>query len=1154
MSINMSMNKNNNEIKKISPDKIILLNQLIKTQINVKFKKLNQKHKNILIKYLTHACVICGLYLQNDFFIEQLIINNCQDIFSIANMILPYYNLNKSQDLETLDTLFLNSTGNSLHFDCRYSTDHIQFFNSSDSDDKVENYFYQILLSVNNTFKISLSKLLPNWINIFPYTLSDYKNSIHYKNFIDIMIRSQQKNKIFLDNFLPWDTISNDTFVYNTKINDELLLIGYENIYGTIYNFLYNDIKYIKWLIFEHKNKSLDTVYPIIIILANSIGCRNISNAKWNQLDPDETNLLKKSWVNFCSESDNFIIIKQIIIFYLKYEYQQDNIKSLKVDRNCLRSLSRFYEFYDTDSSDQTNDSIDENFVYKNDQTMDNCIRQLVDTIDFENIYNFINNCMQKFRYTWYGRCCLDDNNYVYTYDQYYKNYILKYKIDNTIGPSDISINPAKLYVTCKNFYNYFKSMLNNNYPNPDGTNEYKLMSNSCSWSNLDSFSKNIFAERLFITNGRQTWFRITKNISRTYSISSINGLILNNINTLVFNKINMIYKVNGQTNNILTNVLFETLVINGMFSYFNFNPGITDSRKLPDKNKDNEKWKNQIQSGVDIEKYSDSYSFLTNNKISSIQDYHLIVKNTMWYTNFGADWVAQTQMYHHIINQRVLYITGATGAGKSTVAPFIILYGLKMLNFNNNVKVVCSQPRIQPTEDNINRISESLGFKLKNGLDYIVRNINYFQMKYSDTEKSIVDEEYHPCLRMVTDGTLYNNLNSSLFLKKSLENRSGSGSRFIFKDNIFDAVLVDEAHEHNSNMDIILTLMKFNSWINNKILLGIISATMEDDEVTYRKYYKCIDDNWKWPLSLNYLDYSTSTLPIDKSLLDYKKLDYNNNFIDRRIHLSPPFLTTNFKIEEPKVNLTNEPQNLQILRLVKDLVSTTPITNLGSDILVFQNGQNSIIKLVNELNNSTPENVLAIPFYSKLDKNILEDWIKKIANRDIRKKINIKKTNPITDLNDPNSERVDEGTYNRFIIVATNIAEASITIDTLKYVVDNGSQNVNIYDPATDVENLKNKMIAKPNQQQRRGRVGRKHPGTVYYVYDTSKLDKKVLFKICIENITNLILSLLTESQIKLINYESDPYFTDKIDNIPDSLKDQYGYINYSGKLTLYS
>jgi len=60
--------------------------------------------------------------------------------------------------------------------------------------------------------------------------------------------------------------------------------------------------------------------------------------------------------------------------------------------------------------------------------------------------------------------------------------------------------------------------------------------------------------------------------------------------------------------------------------------------------------------------------------------------------------------------------------------------------------------------------------------------------------------------------------------------------------NNLFDIILVDESHEHNTFMDMILTLTRFSIYINNQIKLGIISATMDYDEKIYRKYFEFIE------------------------------------------------------------------------------------------------------------------------------------------------------------------------------------------------------------------------------------------------------------------------------------------------------------------------
>ena len=52
-----------------------------------------------------------------------------------------------------------------------------------------------------------------------------------------------------------------------------------------------------------------------------------------------------------------------------------------------------------------------------------------------------------------------------------------------------------------------------------------------------------------------------------------------------------------------------------------------------------------------------------------------------------------------------------------------------------------------------------------------------------------------------------------------------------------------------NTNMDLILTLMKQTCFYNNSIRLVIVSATMDDDEPIYRSYFRNINDNLVYPI-----------------------------------------------------------------------------------------------------------------------------------------------------------------------------------------------------------------------------------------------------------------------------------------------------------------
>ena len=66
--------------------------------------------------------------------------------------------------------------------------------------------------------------------------------------------------------------------------------------------------------------------------------------------------------------------------------------------------------------------------------------------------------------------------------------------------------------------------------------------------------------------------------------------------------------------------------------------------------------------------------------------------------------------------------------------------------------------------------------------------------------------------------------------------------------------VIVDEAHEHNTNMDLILTLSKTATYVNRSLKLIIISATMDDDEPIYRSYFKILNENIMNPINNQYI------------------------------------------------------------------------------------------------------------------------------------------------------------------------------------------------------------------------------------------------------------------------------------------------------------
>lgn len=76
------------------------------------------------------------------------------------------------------------------------------------------------------------------------------------------------------------------------------------------------------------------------------------------------------------------------------------------------------------------------------------------------------------------------------------------------------------------------------------------------------------------------------------------------------------------------------------------------------------------------------------------------------------------------------------------------------------------------------------------------------------------------------------------------------------------------------------------------------------------------------------------------------------------------------------------------------------------------------------------------------------------------------------------------KGLKGRKIIVATNIAETSITIDGIVYVVDPGFAKQKVFNPRMRVESLLVSPISKASAKQRAGRAGRTKPGKCFRLY----------------------------------------------------------------------
>lgn len=100
--------------------------------------------------------------------------------------------------------------------------------------------------------------------------------------------------------------------------------------------------------------------------------------------------------------------------------------------------------------------------------------------------------------------------------------------------------------------------------------------------------------------------------------------------------------------------------------------------------------------------------------------------------------------------------------------------------------------------------------------------------------------------------------------------------------------------------------------------------------------------------------------------------------------------------------------------------------------------------------------------------------------------------------------EPAPEGT--RKCVIATNIAEASLTIDGVYYVVDPGFAKIKAYNPKMGMDSLIIAPISQASARQRAGRAGRTGPGKCYRLY-TEKAFKNEMLPVSVPEIqrTNL-------------------------------------------------
>ncbi|KAL0227002.1 hypothetical protein P9112_014326 [Eukaryota sp. TZLM1-RC] len=466
-----------------------------------------------------------------------------------------------------------------------------------------------------------------------------------------------------------------------------------------------------------------------------------------------------------------------------------------------------------------------------------------------------------------------------------------------------------------------------------------------------------------------------------------------------------------------------------------------------------------------------------------------------------------------------VSIIVGPTGSGKSTQLPqFLYEAGFGHSNLGLG-RIIVVQPRRISAISLAQRVAFEMGFKLGMEVGYHVR----FDRCCSEDTRIL----------FVTDGILVQYLKSDVSLGQNPKS-SGQNDTSL----VTSAVIVDEAHERSVNTDVCLGMLSISLKLRNKMMtssdqnaasppdqkarvfplrLVVMSATISTEtfinpmlwdtpkilniapkiypicthfsRTTDHDYVKAVclkisQIHRKLPCGviLAFVPGSDDCIRISKILnqkfgdgaegitrrgsgdldklsqdgeiLDVFGADFDDYFDDDNINDSQYFDENldDLCLEDEHVEF-NQPNDPQTQILVNDNNRLSDNMSAQEEII---RGQNTQLK------------IKAFPLYSSLPK----------AQQEALLNFHKSENSTVDD---------DCKPHCRLVIVATNVAETSLTIPNVRYVVDSGRVKRRIFHPITGASTYRTGLISQASAQQRGGRTGRTCPGHVFRLYSSA-------------------------------------------------------------------
>ncbi|KAJ6303912.1 hypothetical protein OIU77_017730 [Salix suchowensis] len=409
-----------------------------------------------------------------------------------------------------------------------------------------------------------------------------------------------------------------------------------------------------------------------------------------------------------------------------------------------------------------------------------------------------------------------------------------------------------------------------------------------------------------------------------------------------------------------------------------------------------------------------------------------------------------KTEFLKAVAENQVLVISGETGCGKTTQLPQYILEEEISSLRGAHCNIVCTQPRRISAISVAARISSERGESLGETIGYQIR---LEALRSAQTR-----------LLFCTTGVL---------LRKLVQDPDLTGVSHL---------VVDEIHERGMNEDFLLIILRDLLPRRPDMRLILMSATINAD--LFSKYFTNAPTIHIPGLTFPVSDFYLEDV-LEKTCYEIQESDnFQGNSRQRRREqyskkdpLTELFeevdIGSQYKNYRASTRLSLEAwSGSQLdLGLVEATIEYICRHEREGAVLVFLSGWDEISKLLDQIKGNTllrdQSKFLVLPLHGSMPT---------INQREI------------FDRPPPNKRK---------IVLATNIAESSITIDDVVYVVDCGKAKETSYDALNKLACLLPSWISKASAHQRRGRAGRLQPGVCYRLYPKIIHDSMIQYQL---------------------------------------------------------